>query len=127
MATIGRTWIVVLDDSRARFYRRERSGTLVEAAPAIDGDLRDGGDNSPRREQREALLRKAVRTLDQACDGSACDRLLVIGPERVLSGFRKLASDKIRARLWRERASEAASLPPEAIVQTVEPYFRGAD
>lgn len=123
MMVSGRTWIVVLDDSRARFFKREMSGALTEAAPPVTTAVADRSPEA-RRAQRDKILREALSTTDAACVRNECDRIVAIAPERMLSAFRKQATDTVRARLWRERASEAAMLTPDAIAQAVEVYFR---
>jgi protein required for attachment to host cells len=130
MMASGRTWIVVLDDSRARFFKREISGTILEAAPELKVADIGGYAQTPqsRRAARDGLLREALATTNLACERNECDRIVVIAPDRVLTAFRKLAPDKVRARLWRERAGEVAALSPDDIAQSVEVYFRvGAD
>jgi protein required for attachment to host cells len=126
MATFGRTWIVVLDDSRARFFRREQSGSLTQAAPDVIGS---GGDDQPptpesRKLARDKVLRATLETVDAACTHSECERIVVMAPERLLGVFRRNASDKVRVRLWRERASEVSALSTEDIAQSLEMYFR---
>lgn len=124
MMASGRTWIVVLDDSRARFFKREISGALAEAAP--DSRAADGHAQTPqsRRSERDRILREAIATANLACESNECERIVVIAPDRMLSAFRRQATDKVRARLWRERASEVASLSADDVAQSVEAYFR---
>jgi protein required for attachment to host cells len=121
----GRTWIVVLDDSRARFFKREITGAMVEAAPDLTAFGAEDPARTPqsRRTERDRILREAIARTNAACERSECDRIVVIAPDRVLSAFRKHAPDKVRARLWRERASEVASPSADDIAQSVEAYF----
>jgi hypothetical protein len=126
MMTLGRTWIVVLDDSRARFLTREASGTLTETAPELrlDPHAQANAGSDARRQQREKFIQGIVRTLDHACDGGACDRIMLIGPERMLSTMRKSASDKIRARLWREMAAEVDVSSESDLAGRLQPHFK---
>jgi len=118
--------IVVLDDSRARFLRREDSGRFVEAIPDVSAGFdRANGDGSVDRMQwRAKFLRAVMTTLDRACDGSECDRLIAVGSERMLSAFRKAASDKVRVRLWREAAAEVKDLNDGELGERLAPHFR---
>ena len=123
MMASGRTWIVVLDDSRARFFRRELSGALVEAAQEKTADDRDHLAQS-RRTARDGVLREAMAATEAACDRNECDRIVVVAPERLLGAFRRQASDRVRARLWRERASEVSAMSANEIAQSIDAYFR---
>ena len=126
MMALGRTWIVVLDDSRARFFTRETSGRLTEAAPELHSTLRaqPSGNGDERRTEREKFIRGIVSKLDSACDGGACDRIMLVGPERMLRTLRKSSTDKIRARLWREMAAEVANSSEAELAQRLAPHFR---
>ena len=73
--------------------------------------------------ERDKVLRAALETVDAACTHNECERLVVVAPGRVLTGFRKHASDKVRARLWRERASEVSALSTDDIAKSMEMYF----
>jgi hypothetical protein len=70
------------------------------------------------------MLRQAMTTVDEACRRNQCDRIMVVAPERLLRSFRKLATDRVRVRLWRERAGEADLLSDAEIGTSVEAYFR---
>jgi protein required for attachment to host cells len=128
MTAFGRTWIVVLDDAGARFYRREPSGSLVEEVPALASGLRNGASCKPdeRRTERQAFLSAVMATLDAACDKNHCDRLLVVAPERMLGAFRRSASDKVRARLWREMAAEMGDASASEVEKRLAPHFHQA-
>jgi len=125
MTAFGRTWIVMLDDSRAQFYRREPSGSLVEEMPALASGLRDAAAYKPdeRRNERQAFLRAVMAALDGACDKNQCDRILVVAPERMLGAFRRAASDKVRARLWREMAVEMGNASAGELEKRLAPHF----
>ena len=114
---------MVLDDSRARFFRRELSGALVEAAQEKTADDRDHLAQS-RRTARDGVLREAMAATEAACDRNECDRIVVVAPERLLGAFRRQASDRVRARLWRERASEVSAMSANEIAQSIDAYFR---
>lgn len=126
MTTPGRTWIVVLDDSRANFFVREASGRLNEAAPELSSGLQADANASPdsRRKQREKFILAIVAALNRACDTGACDRIMFVGPERMLSTMRRSASDKIRARLWREMAAELTGNSETELAQRLAPHFK---
>jgi len=126
MMALGRTWIAVLDDSRARFFVRELSGRLSEAAPTLHVAPRTEMNRQPetRHNEREKFILGIVATLDSACDGGACDRIMLVGPERMLSTLRKSSTDKIRARLWREMAAEPADSSEAELAERLAPHFR---
>lgn len=115
---------MVLDESRARFFKREISGALAEAAPDLIGADGHAQTMQSRRTERDRTLRGAIATANVACESNECERIVVIAPDRMLSAFRRQAPDKVRARLWRERASEAATLSVDDIALSVEAYFR---
>ena len=121
---LGRTWIVVLDDSRARFFVREGSGRLTEAAPEVKAKLHAQANADARRNEREKFILGVVATVDAACDGGACDRIMLVGPERMLRIMRKSASDKMRARLWREMAAELDGNTEAELARRLAPHFR---
>jgi protein required for attachment to host cells len=125
MTAFGRTWIVVLNDSRAQFYRREPSGSLVEEMPALTSGLHDAATYNPveRRKERQAFLHAVMSTLDGTCDRNQCDRILVVAPERMLGAFRRTASDKVRARLWREMAAEIGDVSAGELEKRLAPHF----
>jgi hypothetical protein len=124
MIAIGRTWVVVLDDSGARFLRREPSGKWTQPAAEIASAAADAFTPETRRAARQQFLQRVMTAVDHACDRSECDRVVTMGPERLLRSFRKAATDRVRVRLWRERAGEVSSLTDEEIVKSVEQYFR---
>lgn len=125
MATFGRTLIVVLDDSRARFYRRESSGQLANGMPELASGIRAATDSpAERSEKRRQFLQAVMAALEDVCDRSECDRLMAVGPERMLSAFRKAASDKVRVRLWRETAMEVADATAPDLERRLAAHFR---
>jgi hypothetical protein len=126
MMALARTWIVVLEDSRARFFVRELSGRLTPAAAEQSLHSRAAASATPdaRRKQRETFVRNVVDTLDDACDSGACDQIMLVGPERMLSTMRKSATDKIRARLWREMAAELNGGSERDLAQRLAPHFK---
>src|SRR6185437_1305582 len=81
MAGFGRTLIVVLEDSRARFFRLENSGRLADGLPDIASGI-DGSTGLPaeRTEKRKRYLTAVMTAVEQACEGNECDRLMAVGP-----------------------------------------------
>ena len=117
--------IVVLDDSRARFLRREDSGRFAKAMPDVSAaERKDNSASGDRTQRRREFLRAVMVVLDQACDRNQWDRLIAVGPERMLSAFRKAASDKVRVRLWREAATEPNGLNDIELEKRLAPLFR---
>lgn len=76
-----------------------------------------------RRTERERVLQEALEVMDAACARNECERLVVVAPDRMLSAFRRRASDHVRARLWRECASEVTTLSVDDIAHAVDAYF----
>ena len=126
MPSFGRTLIVVLDESRVRFFRRESSGRLANGLPqvAADGDDNGAGGLADRRERQQQFLGEVMEALDTACNRSECDRLMVVGPDRMLSAFRKTAPDKVRARFWREAAMDVRDIGQDELEKRIGPHFR---
>jgi hypothetical protein len=124
MTAYERTWIVVLDDSRVRFLRHEASGGWAQAAAELATSLPGTARPEERRNARARLMQQAMGVVDDACDRNQCDRIVIIGQERLLRNFRAAATDWVRVRLWRERAADTGSLTDEEIVKSVEGYFR---
>jgi hypothetical protein len=127
MTAIGRTWIVVLDDSRARFLRRDGSGNWTAAVAEIPSAAAGAFTPEIRRAAREQFIRKVISVVDKACGGNQCDSIVTIGPERLLRNFRNAATDRVRVRLWRERAADTSSMTDQEIAKLVERYFRDSD
>jgi hypothetical protein len=123
MMATGKTWIVVLDDSRARFLRLDAAAKWTHGAPEIASVLNEARPED-RRTARTKLLQETMVVVDGACERNQCDRIVVVAPERLLRSFRTVATDRVRVRLWRERAAETASLTDEEIVNSLEGYFR---
>jgi protein required for attachment to host cells len=115
--------IVVLDDSRARFFRRESSGKLVDGMGEVAAGAA-GSAPAERAEERRQFFARVMSSLNDACDRSECDRLMTVGPERMLGAFRKAASDKVRVRLWREAAMDVHNATIADLEQRLAPHFR---
>jgi len=114
----------VLDDSRARFLRRDGSGNWTEAAAEIPSAAAGAFTPEIRRAAGEQFIRKVMNAVDKACGGNQCDSIVTVGPERLLRDFRNTATDGVRVRLWRERASATSSMTDKEIAKLVERYFR---
>ena len=117
--------IVVLEDSRARFFRLENSGRLADGLPDIASGI-DGSTGLPaeRTEKRKRYLTAVMTAVEQACEGNECDRLMAVGPERMLSAFRRAASDKVKVRLWREAAMNVRDATAAELEARLAPHFR---
>jgi protein required for attachment to host cells len=126
MASFGRTLIVVLDESRVRFFRRESSGKLADGLPevAAEAGSKGAGGLADRKERQQRFLGEVMEALDTACNRSECDRLMVVGPDRMLSAFRKTAPDKVRARFWREAAMDVKDIGQDELEKRLGPHFR---
>jgi hypothetical protein len=124
MTSFGRTLIVVLDESRVRFFRRESSGKLADGLPQVAAGVTGAGGLADRKERQRRFLGEVMEALAAACNRSECDRLMVVGPDRMLSAFRKNAPDKVRARFWREAAMDVKNLGQDELEQRLAPHFR---
>jgi len=125
MVAYERTFVVVIDDAHARFFRRNESGELAESLPEIALAIQPGATPEANRQARSRFLDSVIDALGHACDTAQFERLVVLAPERMLRLFHSKASDKIRARLWRERAHEDGKASLTEIKILIEPYFRG--
>lgn len=126
MAAYERTFVLVIDEERARFYARNDSGSLRESLQAIPLALPPHASAEIRRHARLKFLQSVATALSGAADRAEFERLIAIAPERTLMLFRKHAPDKVRARLWRERANELVIESDEQIAKWIAPYFRRA-
>ncbi|HEX3942563.1 MAG TPA: hypothetical protein VHW69_00605 [Rhizomicrobium sp.] len=116
----------MLDDSGARFLRREPSGKWTQPVAEIASAAADAFTPEIRRAARGQFIQRVMTVVDSACDHSECDRIVTVGPERLLSSFRHAATDRVRVRLWRERAGDVSILTDKEIVTSVEQYFRNS-
>jgi protein required for attachment to host cells len=124
MVAYERTFVVVIDDTRARFFERTPGGELVEALQNVPLVVTSKGGADARKQARMNFLQSTIGTLSAACNGAGFERLVVIAPERMLSLFRRQIPDTLRARLWRERANETAIVSKEDIARLIALYFR---
>jgi protein required for attachment to host cells len=125
MAAFGRTLIVVLDESRARFFRRESSGRFSDGMPEVtSGPHGSSNSHQQRAEQRTRYLQAVMSGVERACDRSECDHLVVVGPERMLGAFRRAATEKVRVRLWREAAMNVKDVTASELEKRLAGHFR---
>lgn len=144
------TWIVVLDSSRASFWRLQHDddgnrridqvGTPMYSglhAHARDvrsdqpGRYRRGGslhqqdtfdtEHDPHKLEKQAFVRQVVERLQTAHDAHEFVRLAIVAPERTIGEMRALASEKLAATFWREIGKDLVKLAPGQLWTHIAP------
>jgi protein required for attachment to host cells len=140
-----RTWIVVADGARARFFTVAEDGSKLVAARAADmvaplnrrpardlkSDKPGRSYSSSRSGMRHALepphdyhkiekhrfSASLAKALDEANEGNAFDRLVLVAPHRSLGELRGLLSARVKRRISQE-------IPKELTNQTIPQLWR---
>jgi protein required for attachment to host cells len=143
-----KTWIVVADGARARFFERSRAADRLLPATNADmiavgsrGHARDlksdkpgRGFSSSRSGARHALepphdyhkLEKhkfavsVARVLDAACESGEFEQLILVAPRRSLGELRKLMSPHVQGCLRQEIAKDLTSESPARILERLK-------
>ncbi|MGA9795767.1 MAG: host attachment protein [Rhizomicrobium sp.] len=135
MPTDNDTLVLVFDSAVARFFRPHRDGhleqTLAEANERLHHDRRDieadrpgrggsahGGErhayeseNDPRKLEKHDFIRALVKELSLGLDRNEFKNLIVVGQERALGEFRKLAPEKLKRATLHEILKDLTKLP----------------
>jgi protein required for attachment to host cells len=147
-----RTWIVVADGARARFFTESDDGAKLVAArladmiapmnrrPARDlkSDKPGRSYSSSRSGVRHALEpphdyhklekhRFTAAVADVLRDGSesgAFDRLVVVAPRRSLGELRSLLSGRVKKQIDREIAKDLTGEPPSRLWRRLQPILQ---
>lgn len=149
MAKHSRTWIVVADGARARFFEPSVDGRkLVPARPAdmvmpeSRGHERDLKSDKPGRVfssarggvrhalepphdyhklEKHRFLASVAEVLDAACAQGEFDGLILVAPRRSLGEFRTLLSERVQRSVVREIAKELTSVTPAVLWDRLAP------
>jgi len=149
-----RTWIVVADGARARFLTASEDGSKL--IPARDTDMvapmnrrpaRDLKTDKPGRSYsssrsgvRHALepphdyhkLEKhrfsaaLAKALQEASEGKAFDRLVLVAPRRSLGELRGLLSDQVKKQIDQEIAKDLTNETAARLWRHLQPLMRQA-
>jgi len=149
-----RTWIVVADGARARFLTASEDGSKL--IPARDTDMvapmnrrpaRDLKTDKPGRSYsssrsgvRHALepphdyhkLEKHLfsaalaKALQEASEGKAFDRLVLVAPRRSLGELRGLLSDQVKKQIDQEIAKDLTNETAARLWRHLQPLMRQA-
>ena len=141
------TLVVVFDGAGARFFKRNPAGQLTPLSEMESGlhhhtneavsDKQGRGFASSRsgtrhayepkhdkhKQEKHDFVHLIVATLDTAYDQRKFDRLAIVAPERSLGEFRALASDKLKALVWREVSKEFTHYSSHELEERLLPYF----
>jgi len=136
--------VVVFDGARARFFKRDPGGRLTSLSDMESGLHRyshEAVSDRPGRgfassgsgtrhayeakhdKQKHDFVHLIAATLDTAYDQRKFDRLAIVAPERSLGEFRALASDKLKALIWREVPKELTQYSEHELEERLRPYF----
>ena len=139
--------VVVFDGARARFFKRDPAGRLTSLSDMESGlhrftheavsDRQGRGfassgsgtrhayeaKHDKHKQEKHDFVHLIVATLDTAYDQRKFDRLAIVAPERSLGEFRALASDKLKALVWREVPKEFTQYSVHELEERLRPYF----
>ena len=139
--------VVVFDGARARFFNRDRAGWLAPLSEVESGLHRYTHDavsdrqgrgfassgsgtrhayeakHDKHKQEKHDFVHMIVAALDTAYDQRKFDRLAIVAPERSLGEFRTLASDKLKALIWREVPKEFTKYSAHELEERLRPYF----
>ncbi|MFO1082948.1 MAG: host attachment protein [Reyranellaceae bacterium] len=146
-----KTWIVVADGARARFFSPDKDlAKLVATGPAdlvapasrlrprdLKSDKPGRGFSASRSGARHAFepphdyhkLEKRrfmailAEALDDACERRAFDRLILVAPRRSLGELRGLLSKKVLESLHQEVAKDLTNEPPSRLHRRLRPLL----
>lgn len=146
-----KTWIVVADGARARFFRPDTvSAKLVPAgladlvAPASRQRPRDLKSDKPGRSfsascsgvrhafepphdyqklEKHRFMAVLAEALDDACDRRAFDDLILVAPRRSLGELRGLLSKRVQGSVRQEVAKDLTREPPSRLRRRLEPLL----
>jgi len=139
--------VVVFDGARARFFKRNPAGWLTSLSEMESGLHRHTHDSvsdkqgrgfassgsgtrhayeakhDKHKQEKHDFVHLIVATLDTAYDQLKFERLAIVAPERSLGEFRALASDKLKALVWREVPKEFTQYSDHELEERLRPYF----
>ena len=144
------TWIVVMDSSRANFWRLEcdENGQehIAEVTPPLyshlhahardvrsdqPGRYRRGGsyhqqdtfnaEHDPHKLEKHDFVRKVVERLQSAHDAHEFARLAIVAPQRTIGEMRALAGEKLSRTFWREIGKDLVKLNRDQLWTHISP------
>lgn len=146
-----KTWIVVADGARARFFRPdEETAKLVPAglpdmvAPQSRQRTRDLKSDKPGRSfsssrsgvrhafepphdyhklEKHRFMATLATALDMACSRGDFDDLVLVAPRRSLGELRGLLSKRVQGRVREEVAKDLTNDPPGRLRQRLGPVM----
>lgn len=146
-----KTWIVVADGARARFFTPDReSAKLVSTgpadlvAPASRQRPRDLKSDKPGRSfsasrsgvrhafepphdyhklEKHRFMAILAGALDDACERRAFDDLILVAPRRSLGELRGLLSTRVQASVRQEVAKDLTNEPPSRLHRWLRPLL----
>ena len=149
-----RTWIVVADGARARFFiASEDGGKLVPARAAdmvaplnrrpardLKSDKPGRGYSSSRSGMRHALepphdyhkmekhrfSASLAEALDEACESKAFDRLVLVAPHRSLGELRGLLSTRVKRQVSQEIPKDLTNQTAARLWTQLQPLLDAA-
>jgi protein required for attachment to host cells len=148
------TWIVVADGVRARFLTASEDGSRL--IPARDTDMvapmnrrpsRDLKSDKPGRSysssrsgvrhalepphdyhklEKRRFTAAVAKALEEASEGKAFDRLVLVAPRRSLGELRGLLSDRVKAQIDQEIAKDLTNETASRLWRHLQPLMRPA-
>lgn len=139
--------VVVFDGAGARFFKRDPAGRLTSLSEMESGlhgfthevvSDRQGrsfassgsgtrhayeSKHDKHKQEKHDFVHLIVAMLDTAYDQGKFDRLAIVAPGRSLGEFRALASDKLKALVWREVPKEFTQYSEHELEERLRPYF----
>jgi protein required for attachment to host cells len=147
----AKTWIVVADGARARFFSPDKeSAKLVPTgladlvAPASRQRPRDLKSDRPGRSfsasrsgvrhafepphdyhklEKRRFMATLAETLDDACARRAFDDLILVAPRRSLGELRSLLSKRVQGSVRQEVAKDLTNEPPSRLRRRLGPLL----
>ncbi len=144
-----KTWIVVADGARARFFVSEGPGTGLEPAlpQALVADNRPSADiasdrpgrtfdsvgagrhavqpsSDPHRHSQITFASEIAKTLDQRLKNRAFDQLVIIAAPRMLGDLRAALGENIRKLVFAEIDKDLTKLPVHELAGRVGKIIR---
>jgi protein required for attachment to host cells len=149
-----RTWIVVADGARARFFTASEDGGKLVAARATDmvaplsrRPARDLKSDKPGRSyassrsgtrhafepphdyhkiEKHRFAAALAEALDEASASKAFDRLILVAPHRSLGELRALLSERVKGQISQEIPKDLTNQTPARLWSQLQPLMNGA-
>lgn len=146
--TADRTLVAVFDSAHARFFEyKQAHGRLDTVLDDVVSDLhhdrRDIDSDRPgrgstgggqhhayesasdvRKLEKHDFVAAIAQAIEAALDRHAFNALVVVAPARSIGEFRNVASDKVKATVWREVPKEFANLTTPELEKHLVPILQ---